>query len=345
MVFGGTTRERIQFNEHTVWTGKPHSYAREGAVKFLPEIRKLLFEGKQKEAEQLASREFMSVPLRQKAYQPCGDLLIESPETEIANHRRWLDLDSAVATTEWTSDGTTFRRETFASHPANLIVTRITADKPGKTTATIKLGCQHQDHSTTVEKSSTLVLRGKVQEDGVAFEARAVVTHRGGALSETADSVRITGADSIEIRLTAATNVESWKSLAADPSNRVQETLARSSGKDHSALIADHFADHRALFRRVSLDLGRTPSASLTTDARIAAFKDGKDPALAALVFQYGRYLLIPDSLRQATNLMATVPNPFFFMPKQQIPTCCISASFRPLILISPSPWMAGVSR
>jgi alpha-L-fucosidase 2 len=296
MVFGGSTKERIQFNEHTVWTGKPHSYARKGSVKFLPEIRSLLFAGKQKDAENLGMKEFMGDPIRQKAYQPCGDLLIESPEARTGNHRRWLDLDSGIATTEWTSDGVTFRRETFASHPANLIVTRISADKPGKTTATIRLGCQHKDHSITIGKPATLILKGKVQDDGVAFEARAVVAHKGGSLSETADSIQVTGADSIEIRLTAATNVESWKSLAADPSKRVQETLARSAGMGGGKLLEDHLTDHRSLFRRVSLDLGRTPAAALTTDARIAAFRDGKDPALAALLFQYGRYLLIGSS-------------------------------------------------
>ncbi len=294
MIFGGTTKERIQFNEHTVWTGKPHSYAHVGAVKFLPEIRALLFAGKQKEAEALASKEFMSDPLHQMAYQPCGDLLIETPEQKPAeNHRRWLDLDSGIATTEWTADGTTFRRETFASNPANLIVTRITANQPGKTSATIKLDSKHKDHSITISKPSTLILKGKVQADGVAFEAQAAVTHQGGTLTETADSIQITAADSIEIRLTAATNVESWKSLDADPAKRVQETLARSTKQDFKELLDAHLADHRGLFRRVTLDLGRTPSAALTTDQRIAAFKDGKDPALATLLFQYGRYLLI----------------------------------------------------
>ena len=294
MVFGGSTKERIQFNEHTVWTGKPHSYAHVGAVKFLPEIRALLFAGKQKEAEALASKEFMSDPLHQTAYQPCGDLLIETQEQKPAeNHRRWLDLDSGIATTEWTADDTTFRRETFASNPANLIVTRITANQPGKTSATIKLDCKHKDHSITIGKPTTLVLKGKVQADGVAFEAQAAVTHQGGTLTETADSIQITGADSIEIRLTAATNVESWKSLDADPAKRVQETLARSAKQDFKSLLEKHLTDHRRLFRRVTLDLGRTPSAALTTDQRIAAFKDGKDPALATLLFQYGRYLLI----------------------------------------------------
>lgn len=297
MIFGGVPMERIQFNEHTVWTGKPHDYSHKGAAKFLPEIRSLLFAGRQKEAQDLAQKEFMSEPLRQMAYQPCGDLYIETPgATRADNYRRWLDLDSGIATTEWSADGTTFRRETFASHPAGLIVTRIAGGKPAKTSATIRLGCAHKDHSITVESPGTIVLRGKVQPDGVSFEARAVVSHAGGTETVTSDSLEITGADSIEIRLTAATNVESWKSLAADPSRQVKETLARSSNKSCQALLDSHLADHRALFRRVSLDLGRTPSADSTTDARLRNFKDGKDPALAALLFQYGRYLLIGSS-------------------------------------------------
>jgi len=305
MVFGGTTKERIQFNEHTVWTGKPRSYAHAGAVKFLPEIRALLLAGKQKDAEKLAGKEFMSVPLHQMAYQPCGDLLIETPHQKPENHRRWLDLDSGLAVTEWSADGTAFRRETFASHPANLIVTRLAADKPGKTSATLKLGCQHKDHSITLEKPATLVLRGKVQADGVAFEARAVVSHDGGTPTATADSIQITGADAIEIRLAAATNVESWQSLAADPAKRVAETLARSASKTHAALLEDHLADHRALFRRVTIDLGRSSAADAPTDLRIAEFKNGKDPQLAALLFQYGRYLLIGSSRQggQPANL------------------------------------------
>ena len=297
MVFGGASKERIQFNEHTVWTGKPHSYARAGAVKFLPEIRQLLFSGKQRDAETLAMKEFMGEPIRQTAYQPCGDLLLESPgQAKPENHRRWLDLDSGLAITEWSAGEIGFRRETFASHPANLIVTRFSADKPGKTTATLRLGCKHKDHSVTFEKPATLVLRGKVQADGVAFEARAAVLHQGGTLTETSNSIEISGADSIEIRLTAATNVESWKSLAADPSKRVLDTLARTSRDEYPTLLAAHLADHRALYRRVSIDLGRGPSADLTTDRRIAEFKNGKDPHLAALLFQYGRYLLIGSS-------------------------------------------------
>lgn len=297
MVFGGVEKERIQFNEHTVWTGTPRSYAREGAVKHLPAIRSLLFTGKQRDAETLAMKEFMGTPLHQKAYQPCGDLFIEDPgHGQAANHRRWLDLDAALAVTEWNADGVTHRRETFASHPANLLVTRISSDQPGRSSATIRLAGRHKEHSVTFEKPATLILRGRVEAGGVAYEARAVVSHTGGELVEKSGAIRISGADSIEIRLAAATNVESWKSLAADPAKRVAETLARSSGRNYRELLDAHLTDHRALFRRVSLDLGHTPAADLTTDLRIERFRDGKDPQLAALLFQYGRYLLIGSS-------------------------------------------------
>ncbi len=116
MVYGGAPLEQIQFNEHTVWTGRPRSYAHAGAAQFLPQIRQLLFEGKQREAERLAGEQFMSVPLRQMAYQPCGDLWVELPRhTAVSSYRRWLDLDSAMVMTEYRIGDVTYRREVFAS--------------------------------------------------------------------------------------------------------------------------------------------------------------------------------------------------------------------------------------
>ena len=121
MVFGGVASERIQFNESTVWTGEPHDYAHKGAYQSLNKIRELLVEGKQKEAEDLAWREFMSDPPRQKAYQAFGDLILDFPEideSKITNYRRELDLDRAVSTTQYDYQGVTYRREVFASYPA-----------------------------------------------------------------------------------------------------------------------------------------------------------------------------------------------------------------------------------
>ena len=135
MVFGGAARERIQFNEDTVWTGEPHDYAHHGAAKYLPQIRQLLWEGKQKEAEDLAMKEFMSEPLHQKAYQALGDLYLEFPniqESGVSNYRRQLDLDTGIASVQFDFQGVTYRREVFASYPANVVVVRLTASDPSK---------------------------------------------------------------------------------------------------------------------------------------------------------------------------------------------------------------------
>ena len=148
MVFGGVPGERIQFNEHTVWTGQPHSYAHPGAVKALPEMRRLLEAGKQKEAEDLGMKEFMSQPLHQQAYQPCGDLWLTFPDQQkISDYRRWLDLDSALASSEYRSGDVLFRREVFASHPDRMICVRLTADKPGRLDCLVRLDSPHKESS------------------------------------------------------------------------------------------------------------------------------------------------------------------------------------------------------
>src|SRR5688572_1446774 len=142
MVFGGTERERIQFNDDTLFTGKPHDYAHDGASKYLPELRQLLFDGKQQEAHELANREFMSVStrggdrrMRQEKYQPFGDLILEFPgHANASEYRRELDIDRAVASVQYKAGGVTYRREMFASYPDNVIALRITADQPGKLT-------------------------------------------------------------------------------------------------------------------------------------------------------------------------------------------------------------------
>src|SRR5438034_5556050 len=133
MVFGGVSDERIQFNEDTLWTGKPHDYVRAGAGDHLDEIRKLVFAGEVKSAEKLAKESFLSDPVRQKAYQPFGDLRFKFAGHDLARHyRRELDLDSAIATLSYRVGDVAYHREVFASYPDSAIVVRLTADKPGK---------------------------------------------------------------------------------------------------------------------------------------------------------------------------------------------------------------------
>ena len=277
MIFGGAAHERIQFNEHTVWTGEPHDYAHKGAAQSLAKIRELLWAGKQKEAEDLAMKEFMSEPLHQKAYQAFGDLLIETPDVENpTGYRRWLDLDTGIATTEFTAGGIQYRREVFASHPANAIVVHLTSSKPTKFTATLK--CAHTDCK------GGMAMSGQVADSAIRFDAR--LEKRGGEGSTTPATLILAG----------ATNFKNYRDVSADPKVRNDATLAALRNKSYDTLRAEHIRDHQALFRRVSLDLGATAAAKLPTDQRIAAFAAGNDPALVALLFQYGRYLLIGSS-------------------------------------------------
>src|SRR5262249_22227406 len=262
MDFGGTAHERIQFNEITVWTGEPHDYAHKGAYKSLAKIRELLWAGKQKEAEDLAMKEFMSEPIRQKAYQALGDLLIDTEGVgEVTGYKRSLDLDTGIAATEWTSNGITFKREVFASYPANVIVVHQTSSKPAKFTASLKFA--HADN--------------KVADSAIRFDARTAI-------------------DGDTIILAAATNFVNYKDVSADPVKRNLATLAAVKGKSYAALRAEHIKDHQALFRRVTLDLGTSASAELPTDERIAKFASAGDPSLVTLLFQYGRYLMIAAS-------------------------------------------------
>jgi len=274
MVFGGTAQERIQFNESTVWTGEPHDYSHKGAAQSLAKIRELLWAGKQKEAEDLAMKEFMSDPIRQKAYQSLGDLIIETPGAgSPTNYKRSLDLDTGIATTVFTSDGIEWRREVFISHPANAIVVHVTSSKPAAVTASLKCG-----HTNCKDGAS---LSGRVEDSAIRFDARL--------------DKRTEGTSTTFI-LTAATNFKNYRDVSADPAQRNAATLAAIGKKPYDMLRAEHVRDHQSLFRRVSLDLGVTPAASLPTDERIARFADGSDPALVTLLFQFGRYLTIAGS-------------------------------------------------
>ncbi|MBI2512451.1 MAG: glycoside hydrolase family 95 protein [Opitutae bacterium] len=298
MIFGGTGTERIQFNEDTLWTGQPHRYHHVGAAKFLPELRALLAAGKQKEAEALALREFMSVPLHQTAYQPCGDLQFEFPGHDAAtDYRRELDLDAAVATTRYRVGETTFTREAFASHPSNAIVVRLDADRAGQLTFALRLTSPHEGATPRDTALPGLALEGRVKAGAMRFAAQVHARVEGGRVAREGDTLRVTGADRVTLVLTAATNFISSDQLSdADLVARCTAQLTALAAAPSEALLAAHQADHRALFRRVALDLGTSPAATLPTDERLRSERKADDPQLAALAFQFGRYLLIASS-------------------------------------------------
>ncbi len=307
MVFGGTEDERMQFNEDTLWVGEPHDYSHAGAAEYLPVIRKLLFEGKQREAERLAMEKFMSVPLRQMPYQPFGDLKLHFPGQEKAtDYRRQLDLDQAIGKVQYTVGETRFTRDVFASVPDDVIVVRVEADEPGKVSFTATLDSPHPGSSTVTVGETQLALRGQLRkvyrqantkiESPLRFEARLHVSTKGGSAKVTSGGIEVRGADAATLILAAATSYKGPEDVGGDPGPRSAKTIEAVSGKMYDALREAHVADHRRFFRRLTLDVGTSGAMEKPTDERLKAFKNGDDPQLAALYFQFGRYLLIAGS-------------------------------------------------
>ncbi len=300
MVFGGTAEARYQFNDDSLFSGEPHDYAHKGAVKYLPVLRQMLFDGKQKEAEALGNKEFMSINTRgtnrQEAYQPFGDLMLEFPGHDtVAKYRRELDIDQAVASTQYELDGVTYSRSAFASHPDNAIVVRLTADQAGKITCLASLSSPHAGAVVRAADRDTLVMTGKVEDGKTRFEAHLVVGVSGGAVESTDEGIAITDADDATLILVGASSFVNFRDISGDPNARNNSTLEQLGGKSYEALRKAHVADYQNLFRRVVLDLGVTDRADVPTDQRLEPF-DAEDPQLAALFFQYGRYLMIASS-------------------------------------------------
>lgn len=296
MLFGGLQNEHVQFNEDTIWTGTPHDYAHVGAVKFLPQIRQLLWDGKQKEAEDLAMKEFMSIPLGQKKYQPFGDIRLKFAGIESAtDYRRELNLDTGVASVSYKVGDTQFTRELFASFPSQVLVMRLAANKNNALHFSIGLDCPHKNSQVKIE-GNELVLTGQVEEGGIRFEGRLKPILEGGTMAVEDNQFKITGANSVTILLSGATNFVNYKDVSADPHERCVGYFNQAAKMSYAQLWKSHIADHQSLFRRVKLDIGASDSIKLPTDQRLKNVGQTPDPQLAALYFQFGRYLLLSSS-------------------------------------------------
>ncbi len=305
MLFGGLQNERLQFNEDSLWTGAPHEYQHEGAAKFLPQIRQLLWDGKQREAENLAGREFMSIPLGQKKYQPFGDLRLHFPGLEtVTDYRRELNLDTATASVSYKAGGVTFTREAFVSFPAQAIVVHLSADKPGALNFSARIDSPHKSAKASAD-GKDLILSGSAEDGGMKFQARLRAVAQGGTIGVADNEIQIAGANSVTLLLTGATSFKNYLDMSADPAARSERDMKSAAKKSGAELWKEHVADHQNLFRRVKFDVGSNDSIKLTTDARLKAVAKTPDPQLSALYFQFGRYLLIGSSRPgdQAANL------------------------------------------
>jgi alpha-L-fucosidase 2 len=300
MVFGGVAHERIQLNENSLWDGHRRDTTNPDALKYLPEVRRLLFEGKNREAEELAGRYLMGRPSRIKSYQSLGDLWIDTDAPEqVEEYRRELDLDSAVATVSYRTPDGWFTREVFASAPDQVIVIHMACDRPGKISARLRITRQ-QDAKSFTEGNDRLILRGQVADIpeggkeslGLRFEAHVLAVPKGGTVQADGDALAVRNADSLTLLIAAATNYR-----GEDPEAVCRNHIKQASAKPYPRLRSAHISDFRRFFRRVSIDLGPSPNPDKPTNERLAAVRNGADdPDLLATYFQFGRYLLISSS-------------------------------------------------
>ena len=320
MIFGGIAEEHIQLNEDTVWNGKKGGIRlNPEARQALPEVRKLLFEGKPHEAEQLEDKDMLGIPNRQPMYQSLGDMYITfSGQDDVVDYRRELDLATGIARITYRAGDAAYTREVFSSAPDQVLVVRLTCDKPGRLSfhATLK---RSQDSQTTTAAPDRVILQGEaiahtsfwitprmtgeklkaeeanLQPYGVKFRAELRVLHDGGQVSVSGSDVNVSKANAVTLLVVAATNYR-----GGDPKAECAHYLLHAM-KPYATLRAAEEADQEKLFRRVDLQLAShdedPPLNSLPTDERLARIKQGKsDPGLDALYFQFGRYLLIGSS-------------------------------------------------
>jgi alpha-L-fucosidase 2 len=303
LVGGDPRQERVVLNEETLWAGDGSPRQNPEAADHLDSVREALFEDRHGEAQRLADEHLMGRPSRLRPYQTFGTLELDLGHDTVAEYHRELDLETAVATTRYVTDGTTVTREAFVSAPDDVFVVRVAADEPGALSATLALDRERDARGTAV--GDTLLLRGQVlnlprrPEEldagaggwGLRFEARATVRVEGDAarVETDGDALRVEDADAFVVRLAAATDFEE-----ADPTAVCRETLDAAT-RPYAELRADHVDEHAERFGRVSLDLG-DPVAAPTDERRADVEAGATDPALLALYFQYGRYLLLASS-------------------------------------------------
>jgi alpha-L-fucosidase 2 len=310
MVFGNVGLETLQLNEHTIWSGSPNRNDNPDALASLPEIRKLIFEGRQKEAEVLASKTIQSKKAHGQMFQPFGDLRLNfEGHSDYSDYRRELDLEKAVVKTSYSVGGITYTREVLASFPDDVIVMHLTASKAGNISFNAYFNTP-QPKSKIKTNGKELTLEGTtIDHEGVKgmvrFKGIARIKTDGGSLSSNDTSLIVKGANSATIYISIATNFNNYKDISGDENTRSLQHINKAFAKPYSEVLSKHVAAYQKYFNRVKLDLGSTDAAHVPTDQRLKNFRSVDDPQFVTLYFQYGRYLLISSSRPggQAANL------------------------------------------
>jgi alpha-L-fucosidase 2 len=315
MIYGNVEKETIQLNEHTVWSGGPNRNDNPLALDSLAIIRRLIFEGKQKEAERIAQRVIISKTSHGQKFEPVGSLQLAFEGHEnYSNFYRELDIGRAVTKTTYTVNGVNYTREAVASFPDRVVIMRLTASKPGSISFTAFFTTPQ-----TKAKVKTIPLPGGAKEltifgttsdhetvkGAVKYKGIVRMKLEGGVLNANDTSLTIKSADAVTIYISIATNFTSYKDVSGDENKRASDYLDNAWSKSFAMMLPAHVAAYQKYFNRVKLDLGTTDASTLPTDERLKNFNSKPDPQFVSIYFQYGRYLLISSS--QAGGQPATL--------------------------------------
>lgn len=312
MVFGNVDKERIQLNEESMWSGSPDDNDNPEAHKAQNKIRKLLFEGKYKEATELTNRTQIckgagsghgngaEVPFG--CFQTLGDLWIENENKAACDkYYRELDLEDAVVRVHYSQKGINFQREIFTSNPDQVMVARFSADKPGQISFTSTM--DRPERFATAAQDDQLIMSGSLSDgkggDGLQYMARLKAINKGGKVNYAGSKLIVEKADEVILFLSASTDyiLDYPEYTGRDYKKITNQNIANAVEKSFEELLNVHIKEYQSYFKRVSLDLTPEEIDPIPTDERVRKFKQTKhDPHLAELIFQYGRYLLIASS-------------------------------------------------
>ena len=301
MVFGTPGVEQIQLNEETIWAGRPNNNANPNALEYIPKVRELVFAGKYLEAQTLATEKVMAKTNSGMPYQTFGDLRISFPgHTRYTDYYRELSLDSARTVVRYKVDGVTYRRETITSFTSQVVMVRLTADKPGMITCNALLTTPHQDPVIASDGNCVTLSGVSSWHEGlkgkVLFQGRLTATTQGGKVSCQDGTLSVEGADEAVLYVSIATNFNNYKNIDGNEVERSKDFLDKALKRSYADDVKAHVAYFRQVMDRSSLDLGDDQFPHVTTDMRVERFKDTNDAFLVATYFKFGRYLLICSS-------------------------------------------------
>ncbi|KAF2514888.1 glycoside hydrolase family 95 protein [Flavobacterium foetidum] len=305
MIFGNPQKEELQLNEETIWAGEPGNNVPKNTFANIEAIRKLIFDKKYKEAQDLSNETFPRQAPKDlnygMPYQTAGSVWLDFHEHEkFSNYKRDLDIENAVTSVSYKVNGISYKREILASFSDDVIIVKLTADKKKSISFSITstspqlLNSVRTAENILIFEGTSGSVDNKVGE--INYVGQVGCTLKGGILTAKEDKLFIDKADEVVIRISLATNFKNYKELSENPFQKSKVILEKASQKNYAAAYQNHVSAYQKYFNRVRLNLGDSPQSKKTTDVRIKEFNTNYDPQLVALYFQFGRYLLISSS-------------------------------------------------